>query len=124
MNGNSPNTHVAANPFWVCLLVFLALAVDASFRLAKAWEQRGHLQQARVTQKANVERAANALAQTDKLEIKLQAVSIDLLQLGRTNATAAQLIREFNISWTPGTETAAPASLSATNPSSAPRSIQ
>lgn len=121
MNPEAPTPPARANPFAVCLLVFTVLAVDAGFRLAKAFEQRGNLLRAQANQKANVDRAAKALAQSEELEAKLQAVSVDLLQLGRTNAIAAQLIREFNISWTPGIETAAPASLSATNPATLPR---
>lgn len=101
------------NPFWICLVVFAALAVDAGFRLAKALDQRPQLDRARLNQTAITNRIANAFAQMPKLEAKLQAVSVDLVQLGRTNAIAAQLIREFNISWTPGTENT---TLTGTNP--------
>lgn len=94
------------SPFWICLLVFATLAVDAGFRLAKALDQRQQLGRARLNQAATVGRLASALAQMPQLEARLQAISVDLIQLGRTNATAAQLIREFNISWTPGTENA------------------
>lgn len=103
------------SPFWICLIVFATLAVDAGFRLAKALDQRQQLDRARLNQAATVGRLASALAQMPQLEARLQAISVDLIQLGRTNATAAQLIREFNISWTPGAEGAA-LGASGTNP--------
>lgn len=111
----APLEATRRSPFWICLVVFAALAVDAGFRLAKVLDQRQQLERARLNQAVTVGRLSNALAQTPQLEAKLQAISVDLIQLGRTNATAAQLIREFNIAWTPGKETAAPTSSVGTN---------
>lgn len=93
------------SPFWICLLVFLVLAADAGFRVARILEQRDQLTQAQSNQTATLKRLSSALAQLPEFERKLQAISVDLIQLGRTNPVAAQLIREFNINWNPGAET-------------------
>lgn len=111
----TPRESTTRNPFWVCLVVFVALAVDGGFRLAKARQQRQQLERARLNQAAAAKQMADTLAQLPKLETKLQAVSADLIHLGRTNPTAAQLIREFNITWTTGKETAQPIATAETN---------
>ena len=112
MNETSEQSLPAAsrrNPFWVCLVVFLALAVDGGFRLMRSLDQRRQLHQLQLTQVANIGRLSSVLAQSRQVETKLQAVSLDLIRVARTNSLAAQLVREFNIQYTPGAETAAPA---------------
>lgn len=111
MNQDPERTSPAAsrrNPFWVCLVVFLALAVDGGFRLARVLEQRRQLDQLQLTQAANIGRLSTVLTQAQKVETRLQAISLDLIRVARTNGVAAQLVREFNIQYTPGTEIAAP----------------
>lgn len=108
------------NPFWVCLVVFLAFAVDGSARLIRQVEQHQQLGRLQLTQATNVGRLSTVLAQAPQVEAKLQAISVDLVQVARTNALAAQLVREFNIQWTPGTESATPAAVApATNAAAA-----
>ena len=53
------------------------------------------------------------LAQLPQIEAKLQALSFELIQVAKTNAAAAQIVREFSIQWTPPAESylAPPASL-------------
>ena len=112
MNEASEQSSPAAsrrNPFWVCLAVFLALAVDGGFRLMRSLDQRRQLHQLQLTQVANIGRLSSVLAQSRQVETKLQAVSLDLIRVARTNGLAAQLVREFKIQSTPGAETAAPA---------------
>lgn len=109
------------SPFWVCLAVFLALAVDGGWRIARQFEQRGQLNQMQLSQAANIGRLSSVLQQTPQVEAKLQAISLDLIRVARTNALAAQLVREFNIQWTPGSETAAPVTVApATNTAALP----
>jgi hypothetical protein len=92
------------NPFWVCFTVFLLLAGDYGFRLANLLTQREQLNQALLMQAQNL----GALAQARQLEGRLQAFSLDLLQVAKTNAAAKQIVQEFNIQWNPG-PTAPPA---------------
>ena len=92
------------SPFWVCLLVFALLAADTGFRLANSVAQRKQLDEAQLMQAQNVGRMSTTLAQLPQVEAKLQALSLDLFQAAKTNATAAQIVREFNIQWTPPAE--------------------
>ncbi len=89
--------------FWVLLAVFTMLAVDAGYRLVKLAGQRRQLGQAQLVQAQNVGRLGPALAQQPLIEARLQALSLDLLQIARTNLAARQIVQEFNIQWTPGT---------------------
>jgi hypothetical protein len=92
------------SPFWVCLLVFALLAADTGFRLASSVSQRKQLDEAQLVQAQNVGRMSSTLAQLPQIEAKLQALSLDLIQVAKTNAMAAQIVREFNIQWTPPPE--------------------
>ena len=93
------------NLFWICFTVFLLLACDYGFRLASLLAQRQQLTQTRLVQAQN----AGALAQAQQLEARLEAFSLDLLQLAKTNAAARQIVQEFNIQWNPGPNAAPPA---------------
>jgi hypothetical protein len=86
------------NSFWICLIVFLALATDQVFRLLTQMDQRDQLKQAQMMQAQN----AGALNEAGKLETRLQALSLDLLQVAATNAVAKQIVQDFNIQWNPG----------------------
>jgi len=92
------------NPFWVCLLVFTLLAADYGFRFANSVQVRNQLDDAQTMQAQNIGRLSSALAQLPQIEARLQALSLDLLQVATTNAAAAQIVREFNIQWNPGPE--------------------
>jgi hypothetical protein len=94
------------NPFWVCIIVFLLLAGDYGFRLVNLLNQRDQLSQALLMQAQNV----GALAQARQLETRLEALSLELLQVAKTNAAAKQIVQEFNIQWTPGPAAPVPAS--------------
>ena len=102
------------NPFWICLIVFLVLGCDYSFRLANLIEQRSQLRQAELMQAQN----AGALAQAQRLEGQLEALSLDLLQLAKTNAAAKQIVQDFNIQWNPGPAAAAPVRPAGSQPKS------
>ena len=102
------------NPFWVCLIVFLLLACDYGFRLQNLIEQRQQLHQAEQMQAQN----AGALAQAQQLESRLEALSLDLLQLAKTNAAAKQIVQDFNIQWNPGPAAAAPVPPAGSQPKS------
>ena len=98
------------SPFWVCFLVFLLVGGDYALRLVSLLNQRDQLNEATLMQAQNL----GALAQARQLEGRLEGFSMDLLQIAKTNATARQIVQEFNIQWTPGpapvpTTTAAPA---------------
>jgi len=100
MNADKQNTLTESsrrNPFWVCLAVFLLLACDYGFRLVNLLDQREQLNQAVLMQAQN----AGALRQSQQLEKRLEALSLELLQVAKTNAAARQIVREFNIQWTP-----------------------
>lgn len=95
------------SPFWVCLAVFLALTVDAGLRISEQWEAR---RQIRVMHHGQ-EGSSARLAESRRIEAALQRLSVDLVQIGRTNAAAADIVSEFNIQWS-----GAPASPTATPP--------
>ncbi|HOC58133.1 MAG TPA: hypothetical protein PKI20_21120 [Verrucomicrobiota bacterium] len=99
------------NPFWICFTVFLLLAGDYGLRFVGLLNQRDQLNQARLIQTQNLE----VLTQARQLEARLEAFSLELLQLARTNAAASQVVQEFNIQWTPGPGAPAPAT-ARTNP--------
>jgi hypothetical protein len=85
------------SPFWVCFIVFVLLAGDYGFRLVNLLAQRDQLNQAVLAQAQNL----GALAQARQLESRLEALSLDLLQVAKTNAAAKQIVQDFNIQWTP-----------------------
>jgi hypothetical protein len=93
------------NPFWICFFVFLLLAADYGYRLANLVSQRNQLDQARIMQAQNV----GALTQARQLEARLEALSLDLLQVARTNSAAKQIVQDFNIQWTPSPTDTKPA---------------
>jgi hypothetical protein len=93
------------HPFGICFVVFLLLAGDYGFRLVNLLNQRAQLNQAQLAQAQNF----GMLAQARQLEGRLEALSLDLLQVAKTNATAKQIVQEFNIQWTPGPTAPAPA---------------
>ena len=92
------------SPFWICLNVFLLLAVDYGFRMSNLLGQRSQLDRARLMQAQN----AGALAQARQLEARLEAFSLDLLEVAKTNAGAKRVVQDFNIHWTPGPAATAP----------------
>lgn len=85
------------NPFWACLIVFVLLACDYGFRLVSLWDQREQLSQAWIMQTQNT----GTLKQAQQLEARLESLSLELLQVAKTNATAKQIVQDFNIQWTP-----------------------
>jgi len=48
------------------------------------------------------------------MEARLEALSLDLLQVARTNAAAKTVVEEFNIQWNPKSAGAVPAGSSGT----------
>ena len=105
------------NAFWACFIVFTLLACDYGFRLVSLWDQREQLSQAVLMQAQN----AGALAQARQLERRLEALSLELLQVAKTNATAKQIVQDFNIQWTPPSpQASAPAPAVAPAPAPAP----
>lgn len=96
------------NPFWVCLAVFLVLAVDNGFRLdelaglrQQLEAQRRQLEGLRLNQAQEVAQLGPGLSQQSQIEFRLQAFSMDLLQVAKTNAAAQEIVQEFKIQWTP-----------------------
>ncbi|HVM48625.1 MAG TPA: hypothetical protein VMU04_11395 [Candidatus Acidoferrum sp.] len=103
------------NPFGVCFLVFLLLACDYGFRLYNLAVQHKQLDQAQLMQTQNV----GALSQARQLEARIEALSLDLLQVAKTNDAAKKIVQEFNIQWNPGPGT--PAAPQASPPAPAPQ---
>jgi hypothetical protein len=93
------------NPFWICFIVFLLLAGDYGFRMYNLLQQRTQLDQARIMQARN----AGALDQARQLEARLERLSLDLLQVAKTNTTAKRIVQDFNIQWNPGPAAPGPA---------------
>ena len=95
------------SPFWVCFAVFLVLGCDNGLRLTNLLEQRTQLDRARLMQAQN----SVGLAQARQLEARLEALSLDLLQIAQTNATAKKIVQDFSIQWSPspGASVEAPA---------------
>jgi hypothetical protein len=126
-NHKTPEPKTCCSPFWVCLFVFVLLGCDYGFRFANLWEQRDQLNHTVLMQTQNL----GMLAQARQLEARLEAFSLDLLEISKTNATAKQIVQDFNIQWTPGPNAALPAAaapgaatttgpvLKATNPETA-----
>jgi hypothetical protein len=102
------------NPYWVCIIVFLALAADQGFRLATQLDQRHQLTEAEKMQTQNM----GVLYEAQKLEVRLQNLSLDLLQMASTNSRAKQIVQDFNIQWNPGT--AQPAATAPAQPPAQP----
>jgi len=102
-----PADRASRSPFWACLAVFGLLAVDQGLRLAQLAQERRQLAEARVTLAQNAPRPD----ELRRLENRLERLSLALLQLSRTNAAAASIVREFKIQWTPASSppAAAPA---------------
>ena len=101
MNSDKEKTFLELtrrNPFWICLVVFLALACEQGFRLAAQMDQRDQLNQAQIMQAQN----RGALIQAQQLETRLQSLSLELLQVAKTNGLAKQIVQDFNIQWNPG----------------------
>jgi hypothetical protein len=111
MNPDTDQIRVAPagrNPFWVCLAVFLVLAVDNCFRLdelsgqrQQLEAQRRQLEGLRLNQTLEAAQFGQALSQQPQIEFRLQVFSMDLLQVAKTNAAAQEIVREFKIQWTP-----------------------
>ena len=95
----------------MCLIVFLLLACDYGFRLSSLLDQRDQLNRVLLMQAENM----GALAQSQQVERRLEALSLDLLLVAKTNATAKQIVQDFNIQWNPSPAAVAPAP-GATNP--------
>jgi hypothetical protein len=85
------------NPFWVLFIVFVLLAGDYGFRLANLLQNRAQLERVRAMQEQN----AGVLTRTRQLEARLDALSLELLQLGRTNSAAKKIVQDLNVQWTP-----------------------
>jgi hypothetical protein len=100
------------NPFLVCLVVFLALAVDNGVRLSKLLEQRRQIDAQQLNLDQNAAQFAPTLSQEPQLEAKLQAFSAELLLVASTNDAAKQIVQEFSIQWTPGPNSPGPAPVS------------
>src|SRR5262245_36565250 len=96
---------VRRNPFWICLALFFVLACDYGFGLVNLYQQRQQLSQAQFMQTQNL----GTLAQAQQLERKLEALSLELLQVAKTNTAANQIVHDFNIQWNPGSAAPAPA---------------
>lgn len=89
------------NPFWVCLLVFAALAIESGIRFNALWKQRKQLDEAQLSRPENIAQLSQLSARRQQIEPRLQALSLDLLQIAQTNNAARQIVQEFNIQWTP-----------------------
>jgi hypothetical protein len=92
------------NPFWVCFVVFLLLACDFGYRLVNLLDQREQLNQAVLMQAQNI----GTLTQARQLEARLESLSLDLLQVAKTNAAAKQIVQDFNIQWNPSPAASGP----------------
>ena len=92
-------------------LIWLAM-IYYGFRLFNLIEQRQQLDQAQLAQAQNL----GALAQAQQLSARLESLSLDLLQLAKTNAVARQIVQDFNIQWNPGPAAAAPMPLAGPQP--------
>ena len=100
MNADKQKTLEASSwrsPFGVCFVVFLLLACDFGYRLVNLLEQREQLNQAVLMQAQNI----GTLTQARQLEARLESLSLDLLQVAKTNAAAKQIVQDFNIQWNP-----------------------
>ena len=107
MNADDKRTlaeSVRRNPFWICLAIFALLACERGFQLMAQLDQRQQLEQTLLLQARN----QSQLAQAKQLEGRLEALSVDLVHMSQTNATARKIVQDFNIQWSPG-PTPAPA---------------
>ena len=85
------------SPFWACFLVFLLLSCDYGNRIYNLLRQRDQLTQAMMNQARNSAR----LTEAQELERRLEAFSLELLAVSKTNAEARQIVQDFNIQWNP-----------------------
>lgn len=87
--------------FWILAALIIALSIDYGVRAVVLWNQRGQLHQAQANQTKNI----SQLNQAGDMEMKLRALSIGLVELGKTNADAKKIVQEFGIQWTPPAST-------------------
>ena len=93
------------NPFWACLLVFAALGLNAGMQLDELLAQRGNMARAHASQDQEIVKNMDALKQQPQVEARLQALTVDLIQVAHTNSRAAQIVQEFGVSWAPPAQT-------------------
>ena len=86
------------NAFWPCLGVFLLLACEHGIGLKNLLAQHQQLEQTRTLQDQNLE----TLMQARDLGSRIQELSLDLLEVAKTNAAAKQIVQDFGIKWNPG----------------------
>ncbi|PWU10560.1 MAG: hypothetical protein C5B50_25155 [Verrucomicrobia bacterium] len=108
MNSDEKRTLSEAlrrNPFWICLIVFSLLAVERGVTLMRMLDVRQQLEQATLAQA----RKQGAVYQTQQLDSRVNAFGFELIQMGRTNATAQKIVQDLGIQWSgPGPAGAAP----------------
>jgi hypothetical protein len=100
------------NPFWVCFVMFALLACDYGYRLVNLLNQREQLNQTALQQA----QYAGTLAEARKLETQLEAFSLELLQVAKTNAIAKEIVQDFNIQWNPNPAASVPGPTAGTQP--------
>lgn len=97
----TPETVTRYSPFWACLLVFALVGADAAFRLVASARQRKQLDALMLQQQQEIGRLRPLLQSLNEVETRLQNLSLELLHMSQTNTTAAQIVRDFGIQWTP-----------------------
>lgn len=123
MNPNqarTPDPATRHSPFWACLLVFALVGADATFRLVASARQRKQLDVLTLQQQQEIGRLRPLLQSLNEVETRLQNLSLELLHMSQTNATAAQIVRDFGIQWTPAAGGAAAAAVTAPAGAAAP----
>lgn len=118
--GHTLETAARYSPFWACLLVFALVGADAAFRLVASARQRKQLDALTLQQQQEIGRLRPLLQSLNEVETRLQNLSLELLHMSQTNATAAQIVRDFGIQWTPAAGAAPAAAVTAPAGSATP----
>ena len=99
---STKNESAAFGPFLPILLLCVSLLLWFSWNLNLTVQQRTNGQRLS-------EQLDQQLSQAAEAENKLRVMMADLVQLSETNASAKAIVKKFNISFTPGTNTEQPA---------------
>jgi septal ring factor EnvC (AmiA/AmiB activator) len=78
------------SPFWSCAIVFVAILAANLLQFFALNEEKANLKNART----NIETASQRVRLA---EAQLESLARDLIDLSKNNATAREIVKEFNI---------------------------
>lgn len=105
MSASEPAAGAGRFPFLGLIVLVLAVLLSNLAQLPSILGQRRALQQSR---KSAAELVPQARVLLGQVEPRLEAFSIDLLQMANTNENARALVTQYRMTWTPSAGAAKP----------------